>query len=154
MLRLTQCIGIYIGILVTSATTGHGGSVVSALASQAKGRGSILVAGAFSPQVFSIFPFCGSVATIEKWYFREWQIDTVGQNCVAATEHSWHLVAMSKWQAANGVWYSMWDQSFHLQKRILRNSWPITELNFQAPPSFQRCTYWRTILFLGSNDGT
>ena len=36
---------------------------------------AILVAGAFFPQVFSNFPFCGSVATIEKWYFREWQID-------------------------------------------------------------------------------
>ena len=41
------CIGtkpsaiLYIGILVTSTTTGHDGSVVSALASQAKGRGSI-----------------------------------------------------------------------------------------------------------------
>ena len=45
--------GIYIGILVTSATTGHGGSVISALASQAKGRGSILVAGTFFP--ISIF---------------------------------------------------------------------------------------------------
>ena len=33
VLGLTQCIGISIGILVTSATTGHGGSVVSALAS-------------------------------------------------------------------------------------------------------------------------
>ena len=32
---------VYIGILVTSTTTGHDGSVVSALASQAKGRGSI-----------------------------------------------------------------------------------------------------------------
>ena len=30
----------YIGILVTSTITGHGGSVVSALDSQAKGRGS------------------------------------------------------------------------------------------------------------------
>ena len=30
-----------IGILVTSTTIGHGGSVVSALASQVKGRGSI-----------------------------------------------------------------------------------------------------------------
>ena len=29
---------VYIGILVTSTTTGPGGSVVSALASQAKGR--------------------------------------------------------------------------------------------------------------------
>ena len=37
----TQCIGIYICILVTSTTTGHDGSVVPALASQAKGRGSI-----------------------------------------------------------------------------------------------------------------
>ena len=32
---------VYIGILVTSTTTGHDGSVVSALASQAKGKGSI-----------------------------------------------------------------------------------------------------------------
>ena len=31
----------YIGILVTSITTGHDGSVVSALASQSKSRGSI-----------------------------------------------------------------------------------------------------------------
>ena len=30
---------IYIGILVTSTSTGPGGSVVNALASQAKGRG-------------------------------------------------------------------------------------------------------------------
>ena len=30
---------VYIGILITSTTTGHNGSVVSALASQAKGRG-------------------------------------------------------------------------------------------------------------------
>ena len=45
----TYCVGtepsailyIYIGILVTSTTTGHDGSVVSALAYQAKGRGSI-----------------------------------------------------------------------------------------------------------------
>ena len=41
------CIGtefsalLYIGILVTSTTIGHGGLVVSALASQAKSRGSI-----------------------------------------------------------------------------------------------------------------
>ena len=45
---LLYCVGtepsalVYIGILVTSTTTGHDGSVVSALASQAKGgRGSI-----------------------------------------------------------------------------------------------------------------
>ena len=36
---------LYIGILVTSTTTGHDGSVVSALAYQAKGRGSILSCG-------------------------------------------------------------------------------------------------------------
>ena len=47
---------VYIGILVTSTTTGHDGSVVSALA---KGRGSIPSCGTsfFFPQVFSIFPF-------------------------------------------------------------------------------------------------
>ena len=32
-------LGVYIGILVTSTTTGHGGSEVSALASQAKAKG-------------------------------------------------------------------------------------------------------------------
>ena len=42
-----DCVGsepsalVYIGILVTSTTTGHDGSVVCALASQAKGKGSI-----------------------------------------------------------------------------------------------------------------
>ena len=48
---------VYIGILVTSTTTGPGGSVVGALASQAKGKG-------FNPQLwleffphFSILPF-------------------------------------------------------------------------------------------------
>ena len=51
------CVGIelstlvYIGILVTSTTTG--GSVVSALASQAKGRWF----NPFSPMNFSILPF-------------------------------------------------------------------------------------------------
>ena len=44
-LKRKYCVGTepsaYIGILVTSTTTGQGGSVVSALASQAKGRGSI-----------------------------------------------------------------------------------------------------------------
>ena len=51
-----DCVGsepsalVYIGILVTSTTTGHDGSVVSALASQAKGRGSIPSCGrAFFP---------------------------------------------------------------------------------------------------------
>ena len=39
---------VYIGILVTSITTGHDGSVVSALASQAKGRGSIMDCGTSS----------------------------------------------------------------------------------------------------------
>ena len=50
---------LYIGILVTSTTTGHDGRVVSALASQVKGRGSILpvMAELFFPQVFSFFPF-------------------------------------------------------------------------------------------------
>ena len=46
---------------LTSATTGHGGSVVSALASQAKGRGSILVAGAFFPTSIFYLPFPTSV---------------------------------------------------------------------------------------------
>ena len=53
--------GIYMGILVTSATTGHGGSVVSALASQAKGRGSILVEGTFFPISIFYLPFPTSV---------------------------------------------------------------------------------------------
>ena len=43
--KRNYCVGtepselVYIGILVTSTITGHGGSVVSALSSQAKGRG-------------------------------------------------------------------------------------------------------------------
>ena len=45
---------IYIGILVTSTSTGQDGSVVSALASQAK---PVVARAFFSPQVFSIFPF-------------------------------------------------------------------------------------------------
>ena len=49
---------VYIGILVTSTITGHDGSVVCALASQAKGRGSIPSCGTsfFFPQVFSFEP--------------------------------------------------------------------------------------------------
>ena len=42
--KRNYCVGTepneYIGILVTSTITGHGGSVVSALVSQAKGRRS------------------------------------------------------------------------------------------------------------------
>ena len=42
--KRNYCVGTepseYIGILVTSTVTGHGGSVVSALDSQAEGRGS------------------------------------------------------------------------------------------------------------------
>ena len=54
----TEPSALGIGILATSTTTGHDGSVVSALASQAKGRGSIPSCGTrFFPQVFSIFPF-------------------------------------------------------------------------------------------------
>ena len=62
--KLKVCIGtepsalLYIGILVTSTTTGHGGSVVSALL-QAKGRGSIpscVVARAFFPTIFPFQP--------------------------------------------------------------------------------------------------
>ena len=53
---------VYIGILVTSTTTGHDGSVVSAFASQAlasQAKGSIPSCGMsfFFPKVFSIFPF-------------------------------------------------------------------------------------------------
>ena len=64
------CIGtepsalVYIGILVTSTTTGHDGSVVSALASEAKGRGSIPSCGTsfFSHKSFLFYlPFPTSV---------------------------------------------------------------------------------------------
>ena len=49
---------LYIGILVTTTTTGHDGSVVSALASQAKvGVQFPVVAELLFPQVFSFFPF-------------------------------------------------------------------------------------------------
>ena len=63
---MKYCVGtepsaiLYIGILVTSTTTGHDGSVVSALASQqVKGRSSNPSCGRafFFPQVFSFFPF-------------------------------------------------------------------------------------------------
>ena len=52
-------LGVYIGILVISTTTGHGGSVVSALASQAKGRGSFPSCDRsfFSHKYFSFSPF-------------------------------------------------------------------------------------------------
>ena len=52
-------LGVYIGILVISITTGHGGSVVSALASQAKGRGSYPSCDRsfFSHKYFSFSPF-------------------------------------------------------------------------------------------------
>ena len=52
---MKKCVGtepsalLYIGNLVTSTTTGHGGSVVSPLASQAQGRGSIPSCGTSSP---------------------------------------------------------------------------------------------------------
>ena len=50
---------VYIGILVTSTTTGPGGSVVGVLASQAKGRwfNSQLWQKFFFPKHFSILPF-------------------------------------------------------------------------------------------------
>ena len=53
---------VYIGILVTSTTTGHDRSVVSALASQAKGRSSIPSCGTsfFSHKYFCL-PFPTSV---------------------------------------------------------------------------------------------
>ena len=56
-------LGVYIGILVISTTTGQGGSVVSALASQAKGRGSdpSCDRSFFSHKYFSFFPFPTSV---------------------------------------------------------------------------------------------
>ena len=50
-----KCVGtepsalLYVGILVTSTITGHGGSVVSPLASQALGRGSIPSCSTSSP---------------------------------------------------------------------------------------------------------
>ena len=50
---------VYIGILVTCTTTGHDGSVVSALASQAKG--SIPSCGmSFFPTSISYLPFPNS----------------------------------------------------------------------------------------------
>ena len=49
---------VYICILVTSTTTGHDGSVVRALASQAKGRGSIPTYGtSFFPTSIFYLPF-------------------------------------------------------------------------------------------------
>ena len=49
---------LYIGILVTSTATGHDGSVVSALVSQANGRGSIPSCGrTFFPTSIFLLPF-------------------------------------------------------------------------------------------------
>ena len=51
-----------IDFLVASTITVHGGSVVSALDSQAKGRGSYPSCGSvFFPQVFFFLPFPTSV---------------------------------------------------------------------------------------------
>ena len=61
--KKNYCVGTepneYIGILVTSTITGHGGSVVSAPDSQAKGRVHIPVVPKFffSNKYFSFFPF-------------------------------------------------------------------------------------------------
>ena len=60
--KRNYCVGTepneYIGILVTSTITGHGGSVVSALDSQAKGRVHIpVVPKFFSNKYFYFFPF-------------------------------------------------------------------------------------------------
>ena len=52
---------LYIGILVTSTTTGHDGSVVSALAYQAKGRGSIPSCGRVFFHKYFLLPFPTSV---------------------------------------------------------------------------------------------
>ena len=52
---------IYICILVTSTTTGHDGSVVSALASQTKGMSSIQ---AFFPTSIFYLPFPNSVGKV------------------------------------------------------------------------------------------
>ena len=52
----------YICILVTSTTTGHDGSVVGALASQAKGRGSI--PRAFFPTSSFYLPSPNSVGKV------------------------------------------------------------------------------------------
>ena len=62
-----HCVGtepsalVYIGILVTSTTTGHDGSVVSALAAQAKGRGSI---PSYGTSFFSHKYFLSSVSNL------------------------------------------------------------------------------------------
>ena len=55
---------LYIGILVTSTTTGHGGSVVSALAAQAKGRyfNSQLWQEFFFPNIFLSYSMSGQVS--------------------------------------------------------------------------------------------
>ena len=61
---MKYCVGtepstlVYIGILVTSTNTGHDGSVVSALVSQAKGRDSIPSCGMsfYSHKYYLPFP--------------------------------------------------------------------------------------------------
>ena len=65
--KRNYCVGTepneYIGILVTSTITGHGGSVVSALDLQAKCRGSYPSSAevVFFQQVFLFLPFPTSV---------------------------------------------------------------------------------------------
>ena len=62
---------VYIGILVTSTITGHGGSVVSALSSQAKDRGSFPSCGIsfFPTSIFlsSLSNLCSTKRTIHQF---------------------------------------------------------------------------------------
>ena len=75
--KRNYCVGtepselVYIGILVTSTITGHGGSVVSALSSQAKGRGSFPSCGIsfFPTSIFlsSLSNLCSTKRTIHQF---------------------------------------------------------------------------------------
>ena len=62
MLGLNASALVHICILVTATTTGHDGSVVSALASQAKGRGSI---PSYGTSFFSHKYFLSSLSNLQ-----------------------------------------------------------------------------------------
>ena len=62
---------VYICILVTSTTTGHDGSVVSALASQVKGVQFPVMARAFFPTSIFYLPFPTSVGKVIELMIRQ-----------------------------------------------------------------------------------
>ena len=81
MLGLNQCIDI--GILVISTTTSHGGSVVSVLVSQAKGRVSFPTCG------ISFFPTSIFLSSLSNLCRTKWTIHQFGR--ILCDRHT-HLI--------------------------------------------------------------